>query len=105
MRLKIVFGLIDSKEVRWWQSVEDFPKLIKHLGKNFEWVFYDKDISGKVDLILTFVELPSYDPNYGVDCPLWSELFPEEALSCECGAKHTSFPQFHMFLCRLWRKW
>lgn len=106
MRLRVKFGFIDTKDISWWNKIDDFPKIIKFLGRNYEWVYYDKDLSGTVDMVLHFSELPSYDPNYNVDCKTWNELFPEVlTYGCECGASHTSFPTFHMFFCRLWRKW
>ncbi len=105
MRLKIQFGTIDSKEVVWWKDIDSFPHLIRFLGRNYEWVIYDKDLTGKVDMILLFSELPNYDPNYDVDCPLWSDLFPDNIDGCACGAAYTAFPTFHMFFCPKWKKW
>lgn len=105
MRLKVQFGLADDKEVFWYKEVEDFPNLIKYLGKNYEWVMYDNDYTGKFDFVLIFSELQSYDPNYNVDCPKWSELFPEKTNACDCGAKYCSFPWDHMRYCPLWKPW
>jgi hypothetical protein len=106
MKIKVLFGLVDSKEVFWYKDIDDFPKLIKFLGRNYEWVFYGQDPTGQVDMVFTFVELPSYDPNYGIDCRSWSELFGEEGNNgCECGAKFTSFSWDHMRMCRKWGKW
>ena len=61
----------------WWKPLDDFPHVIKFLGRNYEWAFYDKDLTGQVDMILIYSELPSYDPNYNVVCPVWTEMFPE----------------------------
>lgn len=99
--------MADTREINWYKSLDDFPKLIKFLGRNYEWFFYDKDLSGKADMILTFSELPSYDPNYGVLCTDWHELFESNGWQggCQCGARHTSFPDFHMFFCPKWTKW
>lgn len=104
MRLKFNFGHIESKEVHWWKPLDDIPKIIKFLGRNYEWVLYDKDITGAVDTILTYAELPIYDPNFGVDCTTWQEMFGEDTGGCQCGAAYTSFPGGHMFFCRRWTK-
>jgi len=105
MRLRINFGFIDSKEVAWWKPLNEFPTVIRFLGRNYEWAVYDKDLTGKVDMILMFSEIPSYDPNFGVECDKWSDMFPENLDGCECGAKHSSFPWDHMFMCKKWSKW
>jgi hypothetical protein len=106
MKLLIQFGAIDSKEVSWYKALDDFPKIIKHLDKPYEWVFYSTDLTGKVDMILTFGEIPSYDPMYHMPCPSWKELFESNlSTTCDCGAKYTSFPWDHMKMCKLWTKW
>ena len=107
MRLKVQFGLIDSREVEWWQPIEDFPTIIKFLGKNYEWVVYSKDLTGKVDIVMTFSELPSYDLNYGVLCPVWEDMFGTNRTKkeCECGAAFGSFSWDHMRMCKLWKPW
>ena len=105
MRVRVNFGLLDTKEVWWWQEITDFPKLIKFSGKNFEWVFYDKDKANVVDYILSFAELPPYDPNYNIECSTWAELFGERMGGCVCGSKYTSFSFDHMFYCSHWTKW
>jgi len=105
MRIRVQFGLIDNRDVNWYQPVENFPTLINFLGKNYEWVMYDKDISGAVDMILIFSELHSYDPDYTTVCPIWNEMFGESRIMCDCGAKFTSFPWDHMRMCKKWTKW
>lgn len=106
MRIRVRFGLIDDKEVLWYRPLDDFPHLIKYLNRNYEWITYDYDPTGKVDHILVYSEVPTYDPNFGVVCPSWQDLFKDTSTnSCECGAKHTSFPWDHMRLCRQWRPW
>lgn len=105
MRLKVQFGFIDSREVSWWGIVEDFPHLIKFLGRNYEWVYYDKDLTGKVDMVLIYSEVQSHEPNYNKSCPLWNDMFPNPEDGCECGAKFTSFSFDHMRYCRLWSPW
>lgn len=105
MRLKVKFGFIDTKEVSWYRPLEDFPHLIKFLNRNYEWILYDKDLTGKVDMILVYSELPTYDPNYNVSAPLWSDMFRDTYNACECGADFTSFPWDHMKYCRKWSKW
>lgn len=103
MRLKVNFGLIEARQIEWWQPLSNFPTIVKFLNRNYEWVTWDSDLTGKVDYILTFSELQTYDPNYGVVCQVWSDLFKDEVNGCECGAK--SPQDGHMFFCKLWRKW
>lgn len=107
MKIKVNFGLVDTKIVEWWTDVNSFPKLIKYLGKNFEWVFYDTDKSKQVEYILTFSEIQSYDPNYGVACTSWNDLFGENPVNgCECGSKYDRHsPDGHLFYCRLYRRY
>ncbi len=105
MKIRVQFGLVDTKEVVWWRELDNFPKLIKFSGKNFEWVFYDKDPAGKVDHVLTFAELSSYDPNYLTFCYTWAELFGEKSNGCECGSKYDkNSPDGHFFYCKMWSK-
>ena len=104
MRLRIQFGLIDTKEVFWWQEVLDFPKLIKFCGRNFEWVFYGTDDTNAVDYVLTFSDLPSYHSEYHTDCVRWTDLFPEHVGGCECGSKYDRNGPTHMFYCLMWSK-
>lgn len=105
MRLKINFGLIEVREVSWFQPLTSFPNIINYLGKNYEWVAFDTDPTGKVDQILIFSQLQTYDPNYNVVCPIWSEMFKDSFGACECGANFTSFPWDHMKFCQMWKKW
>jgi hypothetical protein len=105
MRLRIQFGSVNTKEVNWYDNVNHFPTIVKFLGRNYEWVFYDKDLTGKVDMVLIFSELQTYDPNYYVTAPLWTDLFPEKIGACECGAAYSSFGFDHMRYCRFWKPW
>lgn len=105
MRIKVQFGNVDTKEISWHDNVMNFPQLIKYLGRNYEWAVYDKDLTGKVDWILIFGEVPSYDPNFYVDAPLWTDLFNEPVGGCECGARYSSFPWDHFRYCRFWKPW
>ena len=105
MKLGVTFGTADTKEVIWYRPLDDFPKLVNYLSRNYEWVFYDQDPTGRLDAILMFTELPSYDPNYKILCPTWADLFPIDLNGCVCGAKYSSFSWDHMKFCHLWRKW
>ena len=105
MRLRVEFGSLDVKEVTWTKSLNDFPNIIKFLGRNYEWVTYDSDPTGKVDMILQFSELPTYDPNFGVYCPIWTDMFKENDSTCDCGARFSSFPWDHMRFCPKWTPW
>jgi hypothetical protein len=105
MRLRVELGYEAIKEVTWYARLDDFPKLIKYMGFNYEWIMYDKDLTGKVDIVLSYARLPTYDPNYGVICTLWVDMYPDIPSECDCGAKYTSFSWDHMRMCKLWRKW
>lgn len=106
MKLRIQFGLMDRQEVFWYQPLESFPHIINYLGRNYEWLMYDKDPYGQVDQILIFSEISRHDPSYGVLCPLWNDLFPNREEGCECGAKHDRhFPNFHMRYCKKRTEW
>jgi hypothetical protein len=105
MRLRVQFGLTISKDISWYRPLESFPVLINYLDRNYEWIMYDKDLTGVVDTILTFAEVPSYDANYGTDCPKWNDLFGDDFGKCECGAEYSSFSWDHMRYCKLWRRW
>ena len=105
MRLRVHFGQLDTKEVTWDKSINDFPHIIKFLGRNYEWVTYDADNTGKVDMVLHFSELPTYDPNFNVYCPSWNDLFKDDWGVCDCGAKYSSFPWDHMRFCSRHKPW
>jgi len=105
MRIRVLFGLTDNKEMSWFRPLEDFPKLIKYLGKNYEWLLYEEDPTGQVDQILTFSQLPGYDPNYGVWCPNWTDMTGWDPDKCECGAKYGSFDWDHFRYCKKWSPW
>lgn len=105
MKLGVTFGTTDTKEVFWYRTLDDFPKLINFLGRNWEWVFYDSDPTGKLDSILVFAELPTYDPNFDVVCFSWTHLFGNDKIDCECGSRYGSFSWDHMRFCNKWRPW
>lgn len=107
MRLKINIGSTDTKTITWNSRMDDFPKLFKYLGKPYEWVYYDRDLTGQVDMILHFYELPHYDPNFYADQPHWHEILlgNSEIDLCCCGAKFSSFSWDHMRYCTYWSKW
>lgn len=106
MKIKINFGLIISKEIPdYWGSVEGFPPFLSLNGVKYEFVFYDKDPNKYYDHVFTFVEIPKHDPNFYKDILSWEERFSHLTPTCDCGARHTTFPQFHMFFCRKWKPW
>lgn len=107
MRIRVNIGSTETKTISWNGSLDTFPKLFKYLGKPYEWVYYDRDLTGQVDMILHFSELPHYDPNFYADQPHWHEIFlnGEEVDLCECGSKYSSFSWDHMRMCKLWSKW
>jgi hypothetical protein len=105
MRLRVDFGPNIRKEVNWYSALDDFPKFMTYAGKRYEWFMYDRDPNKQVDYVLSFSELPSFDPNYYVEMEDFDLMFGGSmGIKCECGAIYTSFPQIHMFMCKLWRK-
>ena len=104
MKIRVKFTSFEVKDVSWWRDIESFPPLINFKGKNYEWAMYDKDLTGTVDWVLIFSELPSYDKNYKADCPVWEHMFDSKN-DCECGAAMTSFSWDHMRYCKKWEKW
>jgi len=103
MKLKVVFGLLDTKEIFWWKDVSDFPNLINFSGKNFEFSFY-REAKPDFDYEFTFSELGTWDPHYNTICDTWNELFGSETSGCECGSSFTSYPNGHMLYCPRWSK-
>ena len=65
---------------------------------------YDTDATGTVDHILSFSEIPHYDPNFYSDMLSWEDTYEFRTENCECGAIYTSFPAGHMFFCKKWSK-
>jgi hypothetical protein len=107
MKLRVTFGLLHKREISFWKHLDDFPKLIKFLGRNYRLDHIDRfpmplDL---VDAIIFFTELSSWDPEYDSYCSSWNDLFPSSDNGCDCGAGHTSFEWDHMFYCPKWRSW
>jgi hypothetical protein len=107
MKLSLHFGMAEPpREANWWQPVTSFPTLILYKGKKWEFVMWKEDPAKKVDYILYFSPVATYDPNWhattyeSVDGYLIMGFGPQ----CECGSIYTSFPQFHMFFCPKWSK-
>lgn len=105
MRIRVRFGQDNQEETDWHKNLDDFPKLLIYKNKKYDWVFYDKDETSKVDIILLFTEVPNYDPNFYVDCSSWENLFSGSQPGCECGARFSSFDFDHMRMCKLWKPW
>lgn len=104
MKVKVNFGFSAVKEANWWGEVDSFPKIISLNGDKWEFVFYDTDPSKHFDYILTFSPLPYYHINFNADCNTWDYYFGGNSGKCECGSIYSSFPQGHMFYCRLYKK-
>ena len=105
MRLTITFGYKGTeKKVDWWQTLEDFPKLLKYSGKKYEWIMFDKDHDGFGGHKLIFSEISPLDPIFHTDMKNFEDMF-ESGIKCECGAAHSQFPWDHMRYCPLWKPW
>ena len=105
IRLTLLFGLSGPiRTVNWWKELEDFPKLLNFNGSKWEWVLYEVDNTRYTDYTLTFGQLATYDPNFYATMPSYEELFGGD-LTCDCGARFTTFPFDHMFFCKLWKPW
>lgn len=106
MRLRIEFGIKGAiREVNWWKPIEDFPTIVKHNGVNWSWFMYEADLSGNVDWILRYSQIPSYDAESRFIAPTLDEIVGASVdNSCQCGAIYTSFPNHHMFFCPQWSK-
>lgn len=76
----------------------DFPRMARWKGDVYEWIMHENDPAKKVDWILHFARCYNYDKIQQIS--EFDELFPyAQKPRCECGALHTSFPQFHMTYC------
>lgn len=98
MKLLLTFGK-DKEEVDWYQTIQDIPRIISYKGINYEFVLYDRH--HYYDWVCHFGKYSAY-PGY---VPTFEGLFGHTRnlrATCECGAKHTAFPQVHMFFCPLW---
>jgi hypothetical protein len=107
MKLVLQFGPLEPKrEVNWWQAVQDFPSLVIHKNKKWEFVMYQEDPLRNVDYICYFSEINTFDPNYhAVTYKNIDEMFDTSWGSrCECGAIYTSFKDHHMFFCPKWTR-
>jgi len=103
MKFKVNFGMSAIKEANWWGGVDSFPKLIGLNGDKWEFVFYEEDSSKHFNYILTFSPIPYYHPAFEKECNSWEYYFGETN-KCECGSVYSSFPQGHMFYCKLYTK-
>lgn len=108
LKLKIHMGLGGTvHQVRWYKPVAEFPKLVSHDGKVWEWIYYDNDTTGSFDHILHFGELRHYDPaDHSEEPHPFSELTETwNTDQCECGAIYDrDFPHVHSFWCKKWKK-
>jgi len=109
MRLRIDFGTDekDRESIHWYKELNDFPHLISHNRKKWEWAMYSPDDSNIFDYVLVYTEVPSYDPNYWAYSPTLDDIrsSPKNKAGCECGAEKTSFPWDHMRFCEEWKPW
>jgi hypothetical protein len=105
VKLRIDFGINGArKEVIWWQALDQFPHALIYEGDRWEWEIFADDPNKLYDKILTFGHMSLGDARWN-DCVDFEQRFGHTGSSnCQCGAIHTSFPQFHMFFCPQWRK-
>ena len=108
MRIKIQFGLNEPlREAKWYQPIEMFPTLVLYKGKKWEFFMYGEDPAKLVDLICTFSEVMTYDPNwYATTYVNIDDLFNiGYGANCQCGAIYSGIPWDHMLFCPKWIPW
>lgn len=110
MILKLDFGYSGiTRTIEWNAALMDFPKIISYDGSNWEWVTYDSDPSGNVDIIMLWSKLKPYDPRYAqyavnLEDVLFEDKLDSSITGCECAAKFSSFPQIHSHWCKKYSK-
>lgn len=107
MKIGLKFGSAPTESIEWDKAISDFPHLVMYNSKKWEFVAYDEDPANVYDHVFYFGEVKTYDPNWYATTYVDMDLmffFHAPSVPCECGAKHTSFPQIHMSFCPLWRK-
>ena len=103
MRVKLKLGF-NGKEfvIDWPGTVTTFPKILSYKGDKWEFAMYSPSKEFNIDNEFMFSSL---DPYYVVnrfgymDSVDLEDLLGKHSSKCQCGAAHTSFPQFHMFFC------
>lgn len=105
--------LIDDRQiiVTWNKPIVDFPSIVSHNDKYWQYLAVDDDKTGVVDKILYFGEIRKIH----LPIDMYGKIHPVQALdemfdlysafrACECGAKFTEFPEVHLFMCPKWSK-
>ena len=106
MKLRIKFGQQNKENISWWGELLGFPKHIDYKNTRYEWVFYDADVTGDSDYVLTYSELNGSNPDFWNDSVDWEELTGDAfKKKCECGAHNTSFAWDHLRYCSMWKPW
>lgn len=107
MKLSLRFGHAEpNRTVNWWQPVQNFPYLVLHKNRKWEFAIYDEDPSKQVDYICHFKEIHPHNSLWSnTDYKNIDHLFDDGfGGPCQCGSAYTSFPQIHMFFCPKWSK-
>lgn len=92
----------DLQYISWDKDLNDFPKVLNFDDKNWEWVMYELGPQPAYDYTVRFVPISESDYRHSSWAPKFVDLKwgdgPQKD-PCECGAKHTSFKNHHMFYC------
>lgn len=109
MKIRIEFGAppTNKREVKWYDDITKFPRVVRFEGDYWEWILYDKSSDGQVEFVLT---LSKCDPAkwYGLEVADFEVMFDWQMGSdtkCECGAiYHRGFENFHSSWCPKYEK-
>lgn len=109
MKIEVIFpklvGSDEEKHVVYWnKSFSDFPCYVMYGLTKYEMVMYDSHKTESDTVIAYYGRLDPTDSRwYSQSFTNISELIGK-GTDCECGARHTSFPDIHMMFCKLWRR-
>lgn len=101
MKLRLHFGLHESREVIDWPgTIYTLPKLVNYAGKKWRFNMWDDDESGAVSFNCYYGQVYSDHPDFtATNYDNFDWFIGSSWRKCECGAKFTSAPQFHMQYC------
>jgi hypothetical protein len=105
LRMQINFSDEVYFDFYWEKEINDFPKIVQFRG--FNWKFFSWNYGGwaeKIDRILHFSRIQSYDPDYLVDAQHIQDIVGHllcDAIDhgCECGAHKTDNKNCHAYWC------
>jgi len=104
MRIRLIFQHAGESLVEWPKTIREFPKLIRMLNRVYKQMAYEKSDEYMINYEVHFVEQGKgsafpWESPVDLDVLLNNNSF----YGCQCGAKHTSAPDLHMFFCRMYK--